>query len=246
MQKTSSHTPILSSNAEIEFAIWLLTHEGINYPPFNRHKQKSSPHFTKEQWYQWLRRLVRNYDGRLSFDGVQFNSKDTIDSTKDAFIQLGVAIPESEWQRAYNETEQYDIEAHNINKLNYQKALEEWDITPDQVNSDTPYYQLPECPPYIKENYQQLWKKFTSTRSRVTDTVLRKYFDKKLDVYTPHDNINVYFVEYHDKASVYVYPNTVIVSVLDEFNSREDFIDYIQKSLDSLVPTMPPKTNTQQ
>lgn len=67
MQQThpDTYTPRIGNNSEIEFAVWLLIQFGIHYPPFTHHEQKPNPCITDVSWYQWLRRLIRKFDGRL-------------------------------------------------------------------------------------------------------------------------------------------------------------------------------------
>lgn len=103
------------------------------------------------------------------------------------------------------------------------------------ITSLRPPHELLECSDDIKHIIGQLWVYFKSTRSRVAETVSGEYFNKKVDVYVPRDDIQVYFVDYPARVFMYVHPNTVIISVLDEFNSRNSFVDYVQQSLNCIT-----------
>lgn len=235
MQQITSHkVSIISNTRDIEFAIWLLIHQGIHYPPFDYHEQKPNPHFTPDQWYQWLRRLMRSLDSRLEF-GVNAvcpkgEEPDTIDYDDiEEEVELGITSQDVNWERAYA-TPPFEIDSLDETKAAYQQALIEWDITPEQIDTNTPIYELPECPPYIRDNYNELVQTFISIHSDITGTVVSQYF-KRDNLYVPRDDIHIHFVEYPILVSMYVYPNAFIVSVPNKHN-RIEYVKSVQKLLD--------------
>lgn len=244
MQQTlpQTYTPSLSDNSSIDFAIWTLTHFGIHYPPFDCHPIQQNPHFTSDQWYQWLKRLVRQFDGRLRFDPINHKTDadhlKEIESLKQNVKQFAphMSFTAEHWDEIL-EQKRTDSKALHIEKVHsYQQALQEWGITDAEINDiNTPAHELFEGSPQTVKLLGQLWSIRGDSRETIAYKVASIYITNRINCTTPRDNIEIYFVNYPKLTSMYVHPNTILISLTDEFTDVDHFNRYIQDSIDTYI-----------
>lgn len=239
MQEISSQTftPQLSDNSNIDFAIWALTQFGIHYPPFNCHTLQDNPHLNSNQWYQWLLKIIRQFDGRLKFEDTERNSNADIARYKELLSTVGnINFPDSAWDKLRSDSRQFDLESLEYGRISYQQALIDWDITESEVTKYfIPPHELFLGQPETVQLLGQLWEQFGETRCRIAETVSYKYITNRINCTSPRDNIIIYFVNYSKLVSMYVHPNTILISLTDEFKDVDHFNHYVQSSIDNVL-----------
>ncbi len=244
MQQTlpETYTPSLSDNSNIDFAIWTLTHFGTHYLPFDCHPIQENPHFTSDQWYQWLRRLIRQFDGRLRFNPSNHKTDadhlKEIESLKRNIKQFAphMSFTAGHWDEMLEQKRTDSQRSHIDGMRCYQKALQEWDIAPEDIDSiNTPTHELFVGKPKTIKLLGELWEIRGDSRESIAYKVSSKCITNRINCTTPRDNIEIYFVNYPKLVSMYVHPNTILISLTDEFTDVDHFNRYIQSAINTFI-----------
>lgn len=231
-----TYTPQIATNSDIDFTIWLLIKEGIRIPPFAFHASYSqTPPFDSNTWHTWLRRIIRQFDGRLRF------KDDSILSADDQIAQLQLVIPmvsnipssDFDWDTLSDEYSLENAELYQYRKANYIQALADWGSDANDVPENTV------LPPDLFEgesSYQQklheYWNEFTTNPNRTADQLFDEYLIPPIDIVAEQDNIIVYLIHYTHNVTLYVKPNTILVSVPPSGKiERDEFISRIQQAI---------------